>query len=68
MEGEESRLRYVDSQVKTVYRSKASKHVGRCTNRPPTPMCAPTRTHDMTRRMFVMVPVHDSMTLAVTLR
>ena len=49
MEGEESRLRYVDSQVKTVYRSKASTWVDvptahRCTN---THVRA-DKTHDMT--------------------
>ena len=65
MEGEESRLRYVDSQVKT---APASTWVVLPTAHHPSPICAPTRIHDMTICTFVMVPVHDSMTLEVTFR
>ena len=48
MEGEESRLRYVDSQVKT--RHPASTWVVAPT-RPPSTMCAVTGIHDMTIAM-----------------
>ena len=59
MEGEESRLRYVDSQVKT---APASTWVVVPTAHHPSPICALTKTHNMTSRMFFIVSVCNSMT------
>ena len=64
MEGEESRLRYVDSQVKT---APASTWVVVPTAHHPSPICAATTNHDMTSHMFVMLPVHDCMNLVISL-